>query len=346
MANYVFDLIPVIGVLANFDGIHYLNIATYGYTTEARFFPLFPLIIRLVSYILSLGHPNLWHNFFAAILISFGCFLGAVFFLYKLIRKDYSHQIARKTVLFFLIFPTAFFFVSVYSEGLFLLLLILCFYFAREKRWYLAILMGFLLCLTRLVGIFILPALLFEYIVLEKVNIDKKRFKFWFNAFLFLLIPLGTFLYGIFNLYKWNNFFYFLTAQGELGNSREISAIINPLQTMYRYLKILTSIPSREFQWWIALLEISSFLFGITILFIAWKKKIRTSYLIFGILAFLLPALSGTFSGLPRYLLIIFPLFIGLSLIESKLIKILYCTISPILLFLLFIFFARGYFIA
>ena len=34
---------------ANFDGIHYLNIAQYGYINQARFFPLFPLGISVLS---------------------------------------------------------------------------------------------------------------------------------------------------------------------------------------------------------------------------------------------------------------------------------------------------------
>lgn len=326
-------------VWSNFDGVHYLNIASSGYITEARFFPLFPLLI----YILSIG--NLWFplTFVTAIILPNFLFLCALLVFFKLLKLDYSEKISLGSIKYLLFFPTAFFFASVYSEGLFLLLLLSSFYFARKKNWTLAVLAAALLCTTRFVGICIIPALAYEFLQTNRMSSFNKWIKL--SAIIFV-IPAGLLVYALFNFYKWGNYLYFLTAQTELGNSRTATALILPPQTLFRYLKILMSLPPTIFEWWIAVIEILSFVFGCLLFYFAWRKKVRTSYLIYGLLAFLIPVLSGTFSGLPRYLLVVFPVFIGISLLKSDTIKKTYIAVGATLLFILLMFFTRGYFIA
>jgi len=163
---------------------------------------------------------------------------------------------------------------------------------------------------------------------------------------LILLVPLGLIVYAFYNLQKWGNAFYFIQAQGNFANNRTVNSIVLFPQTIFRYFKILFTLKPNIYEWWVAFFELSFFIFALSLFYVAWKKKIRTSYLIFGILCFLIPASSGTFSGLPRYVLTIFPLFITLALIKNKIFKIIYCTISVTLLFLLFMLFSKGYFIS
>ncbi|MCL4416437.1 MAG: hypothetical protein M1365_07050 [Actinobacteria bacterium] len=312
---------------ANFDGIHYLNIAKFGYTNQARFFPLFPLVIKAVS------------NYFIAnvILVSVIFFL-ALYIFKKLMVLDFPNQIASRILFYLLIFPTSFFFASIYSESLFLLLTILAFYFARKRMWFLSIVFAMLLMITRFVGIAILPALLYEFLTTEKAKLKK--------LVLFLVAPLGLILYSIFNYYKWHNLLYFIKAQGELGNNRTVSFIVFFPQTIFRYIKILSTVPINSYDWSIALLEFASFFFASILIYFAWKKKIRTSYLIFVFINFAITISTGTFSALPRYVLTMFPVFIALALVDNKLVKLTYIIISPILLFILLMLFSRGYFVA
>lgn len=331
--------IPVIKAWSNFDGVHYLNIASDGYITGGRFFPLFPLVLR----VLSLDAFNFPLTFIISLILPNLIFIGALIMLIKLLKLDYPSKISDKTILYLILFPVSFFFISVYSEGLFLLLTLMCFYFSRKRKWYLAALSAMFLTASRLVGIVIVPALIFEYLITEK----PKNFKSWFILFTISAISaLGLVAYSVFNYFHWGNFLHFIAAQGELNNGRSTSGFVFPLQTIYRYLKILISLPLNLFEWWIALLELSSFIFGAVLLVIAWIKKVRLSYLIFGALAFLFPTLSGTFSGLPRYLLVIFPIFLTLALIENKYLKTVYYLSGALLLFLLLMFFTKGYFIA
>jgi len=157
---------------------------------------------------------------------------------------------------------------------------------------------------------------------------------------------LGLVAYSLFNLRKWGDALYFVHAHAELANGRSVNKIILFLQTIFRYLKILQSLPLHQYEWWIAFLELSLFIFVTVFLYITWKKKIHTSYLIFSVLAFLLPTSSGTFSGLPRYILPLFPIYIVLALSKNKIFKHLYICASIILQFVLLMFFSKGYFVA
>ncbi len=329
---------PIFTAWSNFDGVHYLNIATNGYITEARFFPLLSVLISIFS----LGNINFSLTYIAALILSNVIFIAALVIFYKLLRLDYPEKASFRVIINLLIFPASFFFASIYTEGLFLLLAALTFYLARKRNWIGASLTAMLLLSTRFVGIFIIPALIYEYILREK---PLKLKNYLALLGMLLISSLGLILFSVFNFIKWGSFTYFLSAHSELDNGRVSAGLVLPLQTLYRYFKILTTIPM-QFEWGLALLEVIAFAAGFLLLITAWKKKVRTSYLIFGALTFLLPSFSGTFSGLPRYLLVIFPIFIALSLVKSKFIKILYYIISGILLFLLLMFFSRGHFVA
>ncbi len=316
---------------ANFDGIHYLNIATQGYTTDARFMPLYPLIINFFSFFI----PS---PFIVGLILSNIFFFISLFALKKLLKFDYDAKRISLTIIFLLLFPTSFFFGAVYSESLFFLLTLLSFYFARKKQWLLAGVFGALASATRVVGIILLPALLIEYIMKKQKNMK--------DLFGIFLIPLGTVAYAIYNWLRWGNPLYFLQAQGELSNGRAVNSIILPPQLIYRYIKILFTVSPIQYDWWIALLEFGMFLFAVILVYIMWKQKIRLSYLIFAVLGMLIPMMSGTLTGFPRYILPLFPLFIAMSGIKNKVFQIIYVGISIILSFILLALFAQGYYIA
>jgi hypothetical protein len=118
--------------------------------------------------------------------------------------------------------------------------------------------------------------------------------------------------------------------------------------TIYRYLKIFLTVSFQQYEFWIAALEFGSLVFAITGLFFAYIKKVRPSYLLFSFSILSLPILSGTLTGFPRYLLLGFPIFIGLtlSLDQKKLYYNLFIIASLILQFILLMLFARGWFVA
>lgn len=325
---------------ANFDGIHYLSIARYGYELNGRFFPLFSSLIAFFSLSLFFGN---WPYFYipqlaVALLLTFAIFAGAIIALYRLLRIDYSEKIIFWSIVNLLCFPASFFYAAVYSEGLFLLLSVISFYFLRKQKWGIASVFGALLTLTRPVGILILPVFLFEYIrVKKRLSLPPLQF---------FLIPIAFLAYSLFNFFRWNDALYFLHSQGNVGNQRTVTSIIFPFQTVFRYGKILATLPPSQYEWWIAILEVGTFFVVSLLVYIAWRKKIHPSYIMFSLFCFLVPVFSGTFTGLPRYSIGLFPVFVALALVNNKLIRYGYLIIGLLLQFLLLMLFSRGYFVA
>ncbi|MBU1127112.1 hypothetical protein KKF11_02105, partial [Patescibacteria group bacterium] len=142
---------------ANFDGMHYLSIAKHGYGIyQQAFFPLYPKLIALLSPVF------LGRDLLTALFINFVGLFFACFFFYRLAKLDFSLKVSRRALIFLLIFPTAFYFSAIYTESLFLMLILGSFYFGRTRKWLLAGVLGMLASLTRLPGVFLFPALLFE----------------------------------------------------------------------------------------------------------------------------------------------------------------------------------------
>jgi hypothetical protein len=127
----------------------YLLIAQQGYKLENGsivFPPLYPLAIRFFT-LFTRGN-----YLFSALIVSNLFYTLALALLYRLVSLDYSPRVARRTILFLMSFPTAFFLLAGYSESLFLALAIGAILSARQKRYLLAGLSGFLASLCRLQG--------------------------------------------------------------------------------------------------------------------------------------------------------------------------------------------------
>lgn len=320
---------------ANFDGVHYLHIAERGYIDEVRFFPVLPMLIYLASW----GHPHLVLvvGFILAQLLTF----AALYTLYLLLRLDYDESVANKTIIVLLAFPTSFFLGAVYTESLFLLLSVLGLYAARQQLWRKSGLIALLLSATRITGIVLVPTLL-----IELWSQSKTKFIYeWKKICLILLGDVGILIFAAYLGKFHHDPLLFLKAQTQLGNSRSIGLLL-PIQTCFRYAKILTTLSPKIYEWWVALLEVGTFLFATTLLTMAWFRKVRKSYWWWAFLAFIIPAMSGTFTGMPRYILPLFPIFLPIVLAKQNWVRYIYLALAIPLLLLFTALFTRGYFIA
>lgn len=139
-----------------FDALWFLRIADAGYVDgdgSAVFFPLFPLLIRAVSWAIG-GHP-----YAAAMVVSNVAFAAALCVLYLLTAEERSVDTARTTILIVAAGPASLFFYAPYSEPLFLLLAVVAFRAARHRSWAVAGGTAALAALTRNVGI-VVPAVI------------------------------------------------------------------------------------------------------------------------------------------------------------------------------------------
>lgn len=317
-------------IWANFDGRHFLNIATQGYQRfDFAFFPLYPFLISALGYIFPIGHLYL------GVFVSSLSFLVAAFLLYKITKLDFKKNTAILSVFLLFFFPLSFFGHSVYSDSLFLFLSTASFYFARKKSWVVSGVFGGLATLTRLAGIALVPALAAEWYFQ-----DKKRLRALVAP---LLVLSGL---AVYMLYLNVNFADPLLFQKSMVAWRQ-SEIVFPSQVVFRYLKIFWSVAKDTLVFWIAILEFVS-IFAYLALGVYMVKKVRISYGVFMLTLLLLLPFTGTFAGNPRYLIQLFPGFIGLALLLKKYKKLRRLTAFAFLGlgFILTALFTRGYFVS
>lgn len=322
---------PLLYSRANFDGNHYLTIARrgYGYAQQA-FFPLYPNLIRYFT--------KYFSDINSAVAISIICFFVAIIFLVRLVQlDDKDPNIAKWTVISLLAFPTSFFLGSVYTEGLFLMLVVLSFYCARTGRWWLAGIFGAFASYTRFVGIFLVPALILEWFETSK---NKK------NLIPLLLIPLGLLVYMQFLNNTTGDPLAFVHAQKLFGQGRSDKFILL-YQVFWRYFKMIVTVDFNNPIYPTVILE---FVTGIAFLWasIVVAIKQRRSYAIFAVLSYLVPTLTGNLVSLPRYILTAFPFFIGYGhfLAANKPRRQLVLTISIVLFIIYLSMFVRGYWVS
>ncbi|MDP2945974.1 MAG: hypothetical protein Q8N61_00780 [bacterium] len=324
-------------VWANFDGLHYLEIALRGYHGfDFAYFPLLSWLISLAQRIfLTAPLPT-------AVLICNLAFLASLFVIFKIILLDYSTKIAWRTIFFIVIFPTSFYYGAIYTESVYLLLATLSFYFARKSKWLFCGILGYFAGLTRLVGVALLPALLAEWLIQNKFSFSWPKFLKTKAYFLFL-VPLGIITYAVFLQLRYGDALLFQKSMSVW----EQSKFVFPLQVFWRYLKIIFLFPDKtNLVYWVAILEMVSAFFYFALGFYA-LKRIRISYGIFMLLSLIIPIFTGTLQSMPRYILHLFPAFLAIALLteKSKSIFCLTIVIFLVLGFILTALFTRGYFI-
>ena len=145
--------------LGRWDSVWFMAIADGGYGGGAReaFFPLYPLLVRIV------GAP-LGSALVGGALVSTALLGVALVLLHRLVALDHDRAVARNAVLVTALFPMSFFFSAVYSESLFLALSIGAVYAARRERWAWAGALGLLAATTRSAGVLLLVPLAMIYL--------------------------------------------------------------------------------------------------------------------------------------------------------------------------------------
>ena len=145
--------------LGRWDSVWFLAIADGGYGDGAReaFFPLYPLLVRIVAAPFGSG-------LIGGALLSTALLGVALVLLHRLVALDHPRAVARNAVLVTALFPMSFFFSAVYSESLFLALSIGAVYAARRERWAWAGLLGMLAATTRSAGVLLLVPLAMIYL--------------------------------------------------------------------------------------------------------------------------------------------------------------------------------------
>ncbi len=309
----------------NWDGGHYLGIAQVGYSQKFQyaFFPLYPLFIRVLN--------GITQNYLmAAVLISgVATFLG-VNLLYRLVMEDFDKKIAENTILSFLIFPTSFFLITAYSEGLFFFLSVLTFYLLRRNRLFWATVAAALVSATRLVGLAVVAGLLIEIVTTRGIN--RKN---WY----IILAPLGFLIYCIFLYRQTGDPFYFITAENYWQRTLTTPGI--------GFWEAIKGIFSSGFTTFnsnvVADLIFAIFGVGFAIRSFRFLPVSLSLYCLFSVG---IPLFTPTLSSMSRFLLVVFPIFILMALIKNRYAKLIFQILSLMLLSVFVTQFIAGYWVS
>jgi len=317
----------VLDSLIHWDAGWFLRIAGQGYDFDcAPFFPMFPWLIRLVTFFTGNGVT-------AGFLISNTALFIACYFLYIIAKEDYDEKTAATAVFALLFFPTAIFFTSIYSESLLMAFALTSFYFARNGRWIWAVLLGCCAALTRNVGV----VLFFAYLYMQyQENNNRIILK---KAAPLLLIPASL---SIFMFVLWMR----------TGDPLAFAHSLNSEYWGYRHfaypgagqlLSLSLFFYNSEFY---CLFESGMALLFLFLIIKSYKYIKDKPQLIFLTLGFLIPFSSVVDNlplGMPRYILVLFPGYVTLArLLDNNKLTHIYSIISILAFSVISVMFVAG----
>lgn len=310
--------IDIVSNLKTWDAQHYLYLSENGYKKNQAsnsFYPLYPFVIRVLNYAVN-------NSFISGLILSsIFSFLGLVF-LYLFVRKIYDKNVAFLSLALYLLFPTAFYLNLIYTEALFFFLSILFFYFLYQKKYFFASIFAFLLPLSRSFGIFVfVPFLIFilkdakkRYIKIEIPTFNSPlKFKVHPQYF-FLSFPLAGLITDFIFMYIFTGdfFIHIHSAQQFFVGQRGIENLFNPVlffQTLFNPSLSLHGFNN-------SVLDRVFFIIFIALSPLVYKKTDKPMFFYYLLLG--ASPLLGSYMSYMRFLLPIFPLFITLGAVFSK----------------------------
>lgn len=302
-----------------FDASWYVGVAEHGYRwgsvsqTNTNFFPLYPLLIRLVQP-LTMNDP--W---FAALVVSNASFLAALILLYRWAIARWERSIALRVILLVVAFPFSFFFAAPYAEPLFLALAIAAFLLAENDQWALATLAAGLSGITRPVGLAVVAAI----VILAYQRRGPRRALIALCGvipFLLFVLYLGVAVghplgFAVYHTYGW------VPPHGGL-----ITTIASQFHTRLSPFDRIDATLA-------ALFLLSA---------IAVRRRIGLGYAVFVLLGVLLP-LSKSLAGMERYVIVLFPSFAAWATWRSRVLQVCIFAIFVLGLVIATTMFADGY---
>ncbi len=159
-----------------------------SFSLAYAFFPLYPWTISLAAMPLSVFglNPTATATLAGVLVSALGTLLGMLA-LYDICRDTLEHDGAMRAVFYLLIFPTGFFLIQVYTEGLFIGLAFTCLALLRRGGWYWipAGLLGAAATLTKAVGVaLIIPMAITWFRTGDWLDIDMewRQLYHWLRA--------------------------------------------------------------------------------------------------------------------------------------------------------------------
>ncbi len=296
---------PLLNPWAQHDAGAYIDIAKNGYNSEFNegtgnysWYPLYPLLIRLFSF---MGYDV------AAFLIANVASFLAIAVLYAFVKEKLKERAAYRSVFYLMLFPTAYFFTAMYTESLFLLLSLLCFWYARDGSYWKSGAFGFLAALTRAQGAILFLPVLYMYLNQRQFNIKKTDLK----VVGIFLIPLGIIAFMLYHYAATGNALMQFQTQQQFGRSfslffwepilKEVANMVTGQTTSKIYFAFSFSV-------WVCFLVLSYYAY----------KRLGKEFGIYMLVSLVMPFFTSSFFGITRFVLVLFPGFMVLAMAAEK----------------------------
>jgi len=309
---------PFLNLWARWDSQWYNWIIREGYwlrpelRSNVAFFPLYPLVVNTLM-------PFFGNNaILSGIVVSNATFFATLVFLYKLTLLEFGDRpTAQRAVYYLAIFPTSFFFSTMYTESMFLLFSIAAVYFARRHLWAWAALMGILASATRFVGVLTWGLVMWEWLRVHGwtlatihrraawMNLLHGLRRHWFQVLVIAVIPLGLISYVAFLQINFGDPLAFVTVQTTWSRQQVGPWAVAAKDIGYLLGQGLNQGNISRF------LNVSTLLTVLAISLFVWKR-LGAGYGIYTMLLVLLPASSAS-QSIIRYVLTCFPVFMILG---------------------------------
>jgi hypothetical protein len=289
----------LLDIMTQWDGFWYRFIAAHGYgppTPElaAAFFPVYPLLVRALKFVVR--DPQV-----ASLLVSNGCLIAASFLFLRLLRLDYDERVCRRAITFLMFNPVSFFLSAAYSESTYLLLSIGAVLAARRQKWLVAALCGGCLTATRAPGLMIGAPLLTEYVLEWRGRGVAIREFLRPKLFWLALVPAGLAVHLSYFYIKRGDFFLPMHAQAG-GWKKTLTwpwqTFLHPDNFAPSHMPLYQTIVG----------------FALVLTVAGFFLKLRPTYLVYVAAAMLFYLAWGSLEGLPRYVSVLFPLYLVLAL--------------------------------
>jgi len=284
--------------LARWDATYYLILAQDGYGVgdprTAAFFPLYPLLVRVLSVT---GTPGA--TLVAGQVLSLAASLGGLLVVHRLVALERGARVAGLTVALLAFAPMAFTFSAVYTEGLFLLLTAGAFLAARTDRWALAGALAMAASATRPNGLLLLVPL-----ALLALHQRAGRRAAWLA-----LAPLGVLAFSLYARAELGDALAWREAQSLFGRDQ----VVTPLQTLWRSVRM---------GGFANLFNLGVTLVALVALVGLVRERLPHAYAGWLGVGLLLP-LSTPLQGAPlasmaRFSLVLFPLWMWLAIVADR----------------------------
>jgi hypothetical protein len=208
------------------DSTHYMFIIRNGYDAipfelkvhSWAFYPLYPLIVKAIAWILD-SVEDIQTVFTIGVLLSTSSFIAGLILLKRLIRVVGFPKIAFADFLLLLLaFPTSYFFILFYTESLFFFLTILFFTLLFARQYVMATLIMGLAMVTRSTGLILVPLFLL-YFVTREWSLAKSFMQ------RLLILPKALFFSGISFLPLYLFFSHLESLTGEFWAAYKLQAV-------------------------------------------------------------------------------------------------------------------------